>query len=451
MLLTTSDIEHTQPTHWQARLPFFFGWVIVGVVFLRSFTTAGAMWSTAVLSVPMSEELGWPGWTIILGISLRTLGAAVGAFFLGRYLDTRLGAPILAVGSAFVSGLGIIAVSFVTEPWHFWLIFGILGGLLGAGPGGLLMGAIVPKWFVKRRGRATALASMGTGFAALLLPFTVANVVEAFDWRTTFVLLGIVVLILAVLPALLIKTRPEDVGLHTDGDSESTAAAARARGADFSLTAGEAFRTFTLWLLVGAAFFGSFSPTAYPVNLTPTFDSKGFDLTTAGFAFSAYGFTSFFGRFFWGWLADRVHIRQALLVICLWNGLTVPLLWLMPGDSVLAAGAIAGFGIGGWVGLNQVVWATYFGRANLGAITGRVRPLITVSGGTGPFLVAFMSDFFDTFTVGILAMAFSWWASSIFLFIVRPVRRQPSDGEPVSSTTAPPAAQPQGSGANQGG
>ena len=166
---------------------------------------------------------------------------------------------------------------------------------------------------------------------------------------------------------------------------------------------------------MGAAFFGSFSPTAYPVNLTPTFDSKGFDLTTAGFAFSAYGFTSFFGRFFWGWLADRVHIGRRSLVICLWNGLTVPLLWLMPGDSVLAAGAIAGFGIGGWVGLNQVVWATYFGRANLGAITGRVRPLITLSGGTGPFLVAFMSDFFDTFTVGILAMAFSWWASSIFL------------------------------------
>lgn len=444
--MSTSSAEHAQRLPWQARLPFFFGWVIVAVVFLRAFTTAGAMWSTAVLSVPMSEELGWSGSTIILGISLRTLGAAVGGFFLGRYLDTRRGAPLLAVGSAFVSGFGIIAVSFVTEPWQFWLIFGILSGLLGAGPGALLMGAIVPKWFVRKRGRATALASMGTGLAAFVLPFTVANVVEAFDWRTTFVLLGIVVLILAVLPALLIKTRPEDVGLHTDGDSESTAAANRARGGDASLTAGEAFRTFTLWLLVGAAFFGSFSPTAYPVNLTPTFDSKGFDLTTAGFAFSAYGFTSFFGRFFWGWLADRIHIRQALLIICVWNGLTVPLLWLMPGDSVLAAGSIAGFGIGGWVGLNQVVWATYFGRANLGAITGRVRPLITLSGGTGPFLVAYMSDYFDSFTIGILAMAISWWASSLFLLIVRPVRRQPA-----TEPTETPAASPVRTSPNQGG
>lgn len=446
MFLTTSESESTRRTHWQARLPFFFGWVIVGVVFLRSFTTAGAIWSTSVMSVPMTEDLGWSHSAIFLGITLRTLGAAVGGFFLGRFLDTQRGAPILAVGSAFVSGFGLMLVAAVQEVWQFWLIYGLLSGLLGAGPGALLTGAIVPKWFVKKRGRATALASMGTGLAAFLLPFTVANVVEAVDWRTTFLLLGGMTLVFAVLPALLIKTRPEDVGLHTDGDSEATAAAARARGADDSLTAREAFRTFTLWLLVGAAFFASFSPTSYPANLTPTFSDKGFDLTTAGFAFSAYGFTSFFGRFFWGWLADRVHIRKALLIICVWNGLTVPLLFLLPGNSVLTAGAIAGFGIGGWVGLNQVVWATYFGRANLGAITGRVRPLITLSGGTGPFLVAAMADFFGGFGVGIMVMALSWWASSFFLFVVRPVRRPATTAaaDAISARNATETSQNQG-------
>ena len=110
------------------------------------------------------------------------------------------------------------------------------------------------------------------------------------------------------------------------------------------------------------------------------------------------------------------------------------------GTSVLAAGAIAGFGIGAWVGLNQVVWATYFGRANLGSIAGRVRPLITLSGGTGPFLVAAMADFFGGFGVGIIVMALSWWVASLFLFIVRPVRRlAPPDATgttPTSPTTA---------------
>ena len=166
MPLTTPGPELAPRLPWQARLPIFFGWVIVAVVFLRAFTTAGAIWSTAVLSVPMQEDLGWSQSSIFLGITLRTLGAAVGGFFLGRFLDTRRGAPIMAVGSAFVSGFGLMAVSLVTEQWQFWVIFGLFSGMLGAGPGALMQAAIVPKWFVRKRGRATALASMGTGLAA---------------------------------------------------------------------------------------------------------------------------------------------------------------------------------------------------------------------------------------------------------------------------------------------
>ena len=424
ILMTSSNNDLSPSTTWQARLPIYYGWVIVAIVFTRSFTTAGAIWSTAILSVPMTEDLGWSGSEIFAGIALRTFGAAIGAFFLGKYLDSTRGAPFLAVFSGMVSGLGLILVSFIDSQWQFWLIFGVMSGLFGAGPAGLLMAALVPKWFVKKRGRTMALASMGTGFAAMTLPLIVPPFVEAFEWRTTFLFMGFATLVLTVPPALFLKTRPEDVGLRTDGDkgSEESSNQAAARQPERSLTAKQAFRTPTLWLLVGAAFCGSFSPTAYPTNLVPTYVDLGFALQLSGQAFAAYGFTSFFGRFFWGWLADRIHIRQALMIVALYTGLTVPLLQVLPGESVLVAGAIAGFGIGGWVGLNQVVWAAYFGRANLGAITGKVRPLITVSGGSGPLLVAGMADYFGGFGVGIMVMAISWFICGGFLFLVRPVK-----------------------------
>ncbi len=435
----TSPIDGHEPTiGWEARLPIFYGWVIVAIVFMRSYTTAGAMWATAILSVPMKEDLGWTGTEIFAGIALRTLGAAVGGFFLGKYLDSRKGAPILALSSGMVSGIGLMLVALVDTQWQFWLIYGVLSGLFGAGPGALLMAAVVPKWFVRKRGRTMALASMGTGFAAMTLPLVVPSLIEWFEWRQTFVILGVMTLIMTVLPSLLLKTRPEDIGLRTDGDKDTEEAVARSgRGGDRSLTAKEAFRTTTLWLLVGAAFFGSFSPTAYPTNLVPTFVDKDFSLQVASTAFAAYGFTSFTGRFFWGWLADRVHIRYALMTIALYTGLTVPLLHVLPGDSRLIAGAIAGFGIGGWVGLNQVAWAAYFGRANLGAITGKVRPLITISGGSGPLLVAGMADFFGGYGIGIMVMALSWWVCAGFLFLVRPAKamEQPAEtpSEPVAA------------------
>jgi MFS family permease len=435
--MTSPNDDRKPTTTWQARFPIFYGWVIVAIVFMRAFTTAGAMWSTAILSVPMQNDLGWSQSAIFAGITLRTLGAAVGGFFMGKYLDSPRGAPILAIGSGLVSGVGLMLVAVVDSQWQFWLIYGVLSGILGAGPGALLQSAIVPKWFVRKRYRATVLASMGTGFAALVLPLIVPPFVEVFEWRATFVTLGVLTLILAVIPSLFLKTRPEDVGLLTDGDKEDKEAvgstARVGRPADKSLTAKEAFRTTTLWLLVGAAFFGSFSPTAFPTNLVPTFVDRGFSLQVAGWGFAAYGFTSFTGRFFWGWLADKTHIRHTLMIIAIYTGLTVPLLQLMPGDSSLFAGAIAGFGIGGWVGLNQAVWASYFGRGNLGAITGRVRPLVTISGGSGPFLVAGMADLFGGFGVGIMVMALSWWICSGFLYFVRPVKA-------LEQPTAPPSA-----------
>lgn len=435
----TSPNDGSNPsTTWQARFPIFYGWVIVAIIFMRSFTTAGALWSTAILSVPMREDLGWSQSAIFAGITLRTLSAAVGGFFLGKYLDTRRGAPIMAVGSGLVSGVGLMMVAGVETQWQFWLIFGVFSGLLGAGPGALLQAAIVPKWFVRKRFRAAVLASMGTGFAAMILPSVVPPFVEAFEWRATFVTLGALTIVLAVLPAFLLKTRPEDVGLLTDGDKETEESTARAsRSRDNNLTAKEAFRTTTLWLLVGAAFFGSFSPTAYPTNLVPTFVDRDFSLQVAGWAFTAYGFTSFTGRFFWGWLADKTHIRHTLMIIAVYTGLTVPLLQILPDNASLAAGGIAGFGIGGWVGLNQAVWAAYFGRGNLGSITGKVRPLVTLSSGTGPFLVAFMADYFGGFGVGIMVMALSWWICSGFLFLVRPVKtmEQAATPQPDPATT----------------
>ena len=62
-------MRESQPaeTSWLARLPFYYGWVIVAVIFMRSFTTAGAIWATAVLSVPMHDDLGWSPSLIFAG------------------------------------------------------------------------------------------------------------------------------------------------------------------------------------------------------------------------------------------------------------------------------------------------------------------------------------------------------------------------------------------------
>ncbi|HLF79495.1 MAG TPA: MFS transporter [Dehalococcoidia bacterium] len=418
---------------WQARLPFYYGYAIVGVVFLQSFVSSAPLWSTGVLSVPMQDELGWGRSSIFAGITMRTLGAAASGLLLGRYLDVSGGARTLALISGFFAALGLCLVAFVQEAWQFMLIFGVFGGLLGAGPSSLLLGAIVPKWFIRQRGRAVATSTMGTGLAAFVLPVLVNLMAHSFDWRWAWVILGVMTGVFSVLPALLLKTQPEDLGLRPDGETDArvpagavTSASPASRQAEVNFTAGEAWRTSTLWLLIAVVVFGSVSPTAFPVNLVQVYVERGFSATTAAAAFSGYGLASFLGRFFWGFLADRLHIRQTLLVISAYCGIALAMLLVLPGNSALAAGAIAGLGIGGWVGLNQVIWADYFGRSHLGAISGITRPFITISSATGPLYIAALADLSGSYSLSMVVMATSWWFCALLLLIVRPAKRPAS-------------------------
>jgi MFS family permease len=423
------------------KVRFYYGWVIVAVVFLRAFTTGGTLWTTGILSVSMHDDLGWSRTIVFAGITLSTLGAAITGIFWGQFMDKTGGARILAFGSSIVAAVCLMLVSQVHAPWQFLLIFGV-NGILGAGPAQLLMAATVPKWFIRRRGFAMATSSMGTGLAAFILPPIITGISENLGWREAWLFLGCVAVVLAVLPSLLLRTQPEDIGLLPDGDTEplpapSTSTRVPAAATEYSFTRAEAFKTSTLWMLMLVSIFGMVSPTAFPTNLVPALTERGFSESTAALAFSAYGMTSFFGRFFWGWLSDRLHIRKTLLVISTYCGMSVPMLLLLPGDVALCAGAVAGLGIGGWVGLNQMMWPVYFGRGRIGAITGAVRPMITLSGALGPLYVAGLAEYFDSYTISIVVMALSWWLCAAVLLFVRSPRvvTQPA-AEPVTATSA---------------
>ena len=426
-------------TPWQARLPFYYGWVIVSVVFLRGFVTAGTLWvSLGVLAVPMHEDLGWSRTVIFAGMSVRTLGAAMAGLVFGKYLDLPGGPRFLGVLSGIAAGIALFGTALVQEPWQFLLIFGLVGGFLGTGPAALMMGAVVPKWFVRRRGRAVATATMGTGLAGFLLSPLVAVISEALGWRLSWAALGVLVLIIAALPGFLLITQPEDVGLEPDGDSAETpqAAASRRRlSQEVSFTAAQAFRTRTLWLLVAVAIFGGVTNSAYPANIVLAYVERGFSASEGAVALSGYGLFSFASRFGWGYLADKLHVRQLLLMVAIYTGSVVPLFLVLPGDSLLIAGALTGAGTGGWVALSQLVWGEYFGRANLGAIVGKTRPLITLFGAAGPIYIAGLADLTGSYSASIGMFALSWGLCAFFLLLVRPPV-MPSEANPETASSA---------------
>ena len=413
--------ERVQP--WPARLPFFYGWVIVALSFVMGFITAGAFWATSVIAVPMRDDLGWSLSSIYLGLTMRMLIGAGSIFVLGRIADLKHGARALAVIGGVLATLSLAGVYYVQEQWQFIALYGVVGGFSVAGAGFLVMSAVVPRWFFRKRGRAMAFATMGSGAAAFVLPPLLALVLETVGWRGTWVFLGVMTAVFTILPSFLVWRQPEDVGLEPDGGIEPVPAgraAAVQHVRDYTLS--EAVRTPLMWVLVFALATASLSPNGVPSTLVPMFIDKGHTTQTAALGFSIYGLFSVLARFFWGFLAERHHIRTVIISIALFSAVSMPLLIFMSGNAALLYAAFAGFGIGGLIGTNSLVWPAYFGRSHLGAIVGVSRPFETAVMASGPLLMAQSFDRTGGYTFGLWCMGISWLLCAGAMFLARPPR-----------------------------
>ncbi len=416
--------EQSETLSWQGRLPFFYGWIIVVIAFMMSFMTAGVGWSTSVIAVPMREDLGWSLSSIYMGLTIRGLVGAGGMFLLGRFADLKHGARSLAVVSGGLSAVSLIAVSQVASHWEFLLLYGVLGGMTQAGTGFLIMSAVVPRWFFRKRGRAVAFATMGSGAAAFILPPVMALIFDYVGWRGTWVALGSMTAVVTILPAFLIWRQPEDVGLVPDGKIEPIPAnRAAAVQHVHNYTMSEAVRSSVMWVLVLAVAAASLSPNGVPASLVPMYIDKGHTTQVAALGFSIYGLFSMLARFFWGFLAERHHIRTVTIGIGVFTGLVMPLLIFLAGYPALLYSALAGFGIGGFIGTQMLVWPAYFGRTHLGAIVGVSRPFATVVNASGPLLMAQSFDRTGSYSFGLWCMGVSWLLCAAAMVLARPQRQ----------------------------
>ncbi|MEK7216773.1 MAG: MFS transporter, partial [Chloroflexota bacterium] len=318
--------------------------------------------------------------------------------------------------SGLLSAGTVLATYRVESELEFFLVFGILGGIGSVIQNSALYGATVPKWFVRRRGSAVALVTMGSPVATMVLPSLFAGVIDADGWRMAWVVMGVLSILLAVLPGFLLVSQPEDVGLHPDGATgrDATAAAAGSRR-EPSATLAQAVRSPVFWILNLALALGSLPVAGLPANLVPLFTDRGIGREVAVLGFSTYGLLGLLGRVFWGYLINRRSITAVLLILGVYGTAATPLIFFMEGDIAVIYAPLIAFGIGSYVSFNQLVWASYFGREHLGAITGAARPFASVAASLGPFLMAWLFDTWGSYDAGVHLMTGAWLLSTVAL------------------------------------
>jgi MFS family permease len=234
-----------------------YGWIVAAVTFLVLLSSAGVRATPSILIVPLEREFGWTRATISLAVSINLiLYGLMGPF--AAALMQRLGVRTTVLISGATLTLGVALTPLMRAPWQLVLLWGVVVGA-GTGMTALVLGAtVVNRWFTARRGLVMGILTASTATGQLVfLPF-LATIVERHGWRTATLLVAGAVLLVIPLVLLLLRERPEDVGLVRFREAglpsrdRGEAPASTPAGALEALRQGTRSRDF--WLLAGSFF-----------------------------------------------------------------------------------------------------------------------------------------------------------------------------------------------------
>ena len=426
----------------------YYGWYIVGAAGVAHFAGATLQgYGTGPFLVPMSEDLGWTRTEFILALTLGQFIVAFVTLLIGRPLDRRGARPFILVG-ALLAAAGLLATSQVEELWQWLLVRGVVVAVATGLAGGLVVSVMLAKWFVDRRGRAVGFATMGISLAGVLVPPLLTASVDNYGWRASWQLLAVVSLVLLVPAALVTRRQPEDLGLHPDGRSDAELRAGAGEGArrDFerSLTRGQAVRTQAMWVLIVAFGFGNLSLLALATQSIPYLTDSGFSRETAAAMLSLFAFPGVLTRAFWGLAAERISPRylSAGSFLCIAAGLVVIIAGAQAGSvGIVASGfLLVGTGIAGGLPLQELLWATYFGRRHLGEVRSLAMPFRVMFGASGPILVSVYFDATGSYTGVFLAMAATALVGAALMLVVCEPALPPTVARTPSTTRSSRAA-----------
>ena len=360
------------------------------------------MRSYPVILKPLSQDLGIPRTIGVLGVTISTLVGDLAAPISGLIVD-RKGARLLLTVSAAITGLSFIALSQVHNVWVFLLIFGVVLGVMRPTLQRTGAQTSIAKWFVRGRGRAVTYSTLGLPTSAIILiPFT-EWMISNYDWRSAWFVLGIGTLVLLTIPAgIFFRGTPEEMGLKPDGDDSAPASASDNAGPqqrtaaelEVSWPASEAFRSRSFWMLAfGFAIIG-LVPTILSLHMYPYFTDQGIPSGQAAAANGSFGVMVILSRLiFWGHFLEKTPIQRTLVI---WGTLmTVSISVMLVVQNVIlayVAAATFGFAMGGTAPLGIIAWARYFGRAQLGTITGFASFTGIINSIVGPLMPSLVFD-----------------------------------------------------------
>jgi MFS family permease len=421
------------------RSTISFGWYVVAASFVIMFLNAGARLMIGVLVKPMIADFGWSRSAVSLAVFVNMAVFAAAIVIAGRLYDRYGPKWIILVSSLLFSG-GLMLMAVMTSLWQFVLFYGVISAAGLGGTTSPIFGAIVSRWFERRRGSAISLAMSGTSLGQFaLVPLFTAFLLDE-GWRATMLWVGVLCLVVNVVLALwILRGNPEDLGETPYGHEGPVAAGGPAPPVGpRSMNLREAMHTGSFWLFTVAMFVCGAGDFLLTTHLVPMATDHGIPTSTAVAMLAWFGLLSLGGILLAGPLSDLIGNKVPIAAAF---ALRVALFLLVVRYQNTASFWALSLGFGFTFLITAPLTTTLMGRlygfANIGLLGGFITTVHHVGGGLWAYLGGAVYDATGGYT---LAMAVSAAASAVALvctLLIREARHvAPDEAEPEGAAPA---------------
>lgn len=365
----------------------YYGWKITGALSITETISWGVLfYAFSVFIVPMQRELGWSLAVLTGAYSLALLLSGLCAPLVGSWLDRR--GPRLLMTSGSVLGTTCVLVwSRVDSIAVYYLAWAGMGIAMSATLYDPAFTTLA-HWFQRHRARATLIVTIAAGFAStIFLPLS-GVLAERLGWREALLVLAAILAIGTVpLHALVLRRRPEDFGLHVDGEEPATRVTRGEAGppAEHGTTLRTALGHLSFWLLAVAFVLQMFATVALPIVLIPYLTARGEDPAFAATVTGLIGAAQVLARIVSTVLGDRVSAVTLTAGVFGVQAVAIAVLvgW-QANAGILLAVLLLGAGRGVMTLMRAQLVADFFGRSHYGAINGTLALFLTVASALAP-------------------------------------------------------------------
>jgi len=388
---------------------FFYGWVVLAAAFVIITMSIGTLFTLGVFLKPIEDSMGWSRSGIgAIGLFNWIVMGAGGV--VSGFVSDRLGTRRVVLVGAVLLGLGLVLSSHVQQVWQLYVTFGLLVGA-GVSTFYVPLTVLAIKWFEGRRGMAAAVVSAGNGLGILVLAPLTRWLINEFDWRVAFLVLGNLAWVVVLPSALLLR----GAGGQPAGASPSTSSSSSSAGAQkwpphspgggqpFTapssvLASGSPWATWPFWAIALTHFCCCAAHSGPLFHLVSHAMDQGVPKMAAASILGVSGLTSIFGRIGTGIVADRVGAKRTLLsALSLQAALIFLYLFVTSTGGLYGLSLAFGVAYGGAMPLYALVTREYFGERVLGTAYGAVFFISCIGMGLGSYAGGAIHDLLGTY------------------------------------------------------